>query len=1114
VLASTIAATLLVSLPAEPAEAATQLLAESFSGTSVPDAAWRPLNDACITRATAAPASGQSALGVCATRVNAPVATTTPGFLQLTDNAANRRGGVVYNTPIPANGGLDIRFDQYQYGPLTSGADGIGFFLTDGAQSLTSVGAPGGSLGYAQSTTADGVSGGYLGVGLDAFGNFSNPTDGRGTGCVAPTGGPGQRANAVVLRGPGQGRTGYCYLAGRSLSTLTKTLRSSVAAGTLAGQTAAPAATAGRSIRITVSPARFPVVTVYQSEGVGAALTEVLTYTMTTPAPQTVKLGFVASTGGSTDAHLIRNVSVSSVDDLSALNLVKQVDRTTPQPAAYAEGSDIPYQFVLTNTGAVALSGITVTDPLVPQVTCDPLLLGLLVVGGSVTCRGVHRVTPAEAVAGSVLLNTAYAEGTNTLVLPRIRSNTSSVSVPLVAPAPALTLAKTGSLADADGNGKADVGERVAYSFTARNTGNVTLTQVGVVDPRVTGITPTAVTLAPGASQVFTSAPYTVTQADVEAGTTLVNTATATGRTLAGVAAPTASSTATIAVNHGPAVTVTKDAVLTGGATVGATVDYAFRITNSGNVPLTGVTLSDPLVGLSAITYGTWPGATGALPVGGSVTATARYVVQQADIDAGAVANTATARGTSPAGIVASGTAVRTVSLARTATMDFAKTATPGVVTGAGSVVSYAFRVQNTGSTTLTGVGISDPRPGVSALAYVWPQTPGTLAPGQVATATATYTVTTADAVTGSVQNTATASATTSTGAALTRTATATVLIVPDPLPDAATTPQDTAVVIDVLANDGRAAVGATFSRAQLSATPRLVGGASGPVPASPSAGGVTCADAGTERGRCTYRPALGFTGVDVFDYALSSTAGSWNVRVTVTVTPVDRVAVARADRLVATTGGPAVTVEPLANDTDPDGDALAITGATPPAGLRGAFSCTATACTYTPPADGWTGSVAIPYAITDRPAAPGTGLAAASTVTVFVDPGPLAPRGFTDRDDAALAAATGAWTSTTTVTQATASCVAGRPVTALAWSPTAGTTDWLVERRLAGATPGAWITVARLGAAATTFSDGRVGESRSYQWRVRPDLHRWLGVASAPTAAVTQPAAVSAAGC
>ncbi|MFT2691471.1 lectin-like domain-containing protein [Clavibacter zhangzhiyongii] len=1100
--AAAVGAALLVSLPAQTATAASQLIRESFAGASVTDPAWKPLGSACLTRATSAPASGSSTLGVCGSRTQAPPASANPGALQLTDNRPSAVGGVVYDSAIPASGGLDITFDQYQYGTSSGGADGIGFFLTDGSVPLTSAGAAGGSLGYAQTTNVPGVAGGYLGVGLDAYGNFSSGTEGRGTGCV--TAGVLASPDTIALRGPGTGTSGYCYLAGARPST---SLRATTTLST-------PTADLGRRIRITVSPARFPVVTVYAGATAGASaasLTRVLQYTMTTAAPSSYKLGYLASTGSFTDTHLIREVSVSSIDDLSPLNLVKQVDRTNPQPAAYAEGQTVPYQFVLSNTGGVVLSNLTVTDPLVPSVTCPGMLLGLglLLVGASTTCVGGHVVTPAEAMSGT-LVNTASARGVNTLLFG-VTSNTSSVTVPIVAPAPGLTLTKTGTLADANGNGRADVGERIAYAFQARNSGNVSLYQVAVADPRVTGISPASVTLAPGATQAFTSTAYVVTQADVDAATPIVNTATVSGRTFAGQAAPTATSSTSTPVAGAAAIALTKTATLTGTGP-GATVAYSFVLRNSGSVPLTGVALTDPLPGLSSVTYA-WPGTAGTLAVGQSVTATAAYTVRQADVDAGQVANTATARGTSAGGVAVQSTASATVPLTRTATMDLQKTASTQNVPAAGGVVTYAFRLRNTGSTTLTNVAIADPRTGVSALAYTWPGTAGTLAPGQVVTATATYTATAADVQAGSIVNTATATATASTGP-VQATATATVQAVPDPLPDSATTPQGVPVVIDVLANDGRAATGATLSRAQLSATPILVGGAAGPAPASPTAGSATCVASGTERGRCTYRSAVGFTGVDVFDYALQGAAGTWNVRVTVTVTPLDGAPVARADRLVATIGGPAVTLDPRANDTDADGDALAVTGAVPPGGIPGSFSCAADLCTYRPPTSGAAGAFAVAYSITDRPAAPATGIVASSTITVFLDPAPLVPRGFTHRDDATLGASTGSWTSTTTVTSAAASCVAGRPVTAVAWAAIPGATDLLVERRVAGTAPGAWITVARLAGAATTFSDDRLGESRSYQWRVRPDLQRWVGIPSAPSSAVAQPAAVSAAGC
>ncbi|WP_419203816.1 DUF7507 domain-containing protein, partial [Paenarthrobacter nitroguajacolicus] len=82
---------------------------------------------------------------------------------------------------------------------------------------------------------------------------------------------------------------------------------------------------------------------------------------------------------------------------------------------------------------------------------------------------------------------------------------------------------------------------------------------------------------------------------------------------------------------------------------VGDQITYTFTSKNTGNVKLTNVSITDPLSGLSALTY-TWPGTPGELLPGQTVTATATYAITQADIDAGHVANSATTTGTPPVG--------------------------------------------------------------------------------------------------------------------------------------------------------------------------------------------------------------------------------------------------------------------------------------------------------------------------------------------------------------------------------------------------------------------------------------------------------------------------------
>ncbi len=109
---------------------------------------------------------------------------------------------------------------------------------------------------------------------------------------------------------------------------------------------------------------------------------------------------------------LVNTVTVkSSAPDATDTNTIPvakdaklTVDKTSTTTSITAAGQVVPYSFLVTNTGNVTVTGIVVTDPKVPTITCAATSLAA---GASMTCTGNHTVTQAEMDAPSgTLVNT------------------------------------------------------------------------------------------------------------------------------------------------------------------------------------------------------------------------------------------------------------------------------------------------------------------------------------------------------------------------------------------------------------------------------------------------------------------------------------------------------------------------------------------------------------------------------------------------------------------------------------------------------------------------------------------------------------------------------------
>ena len=172
-----------------------------------------------------------------------------------------------------------------------------------------------------------------------------------------------------------------------------------------------------------------------------------------------------------------------------------------------------------------------------------------------------------------------------------------SGSLASAAPAASISIAKSASVSQ-----YSSAGTLITYSYLVTNTGPVSLTNATVTDPMAglsaincgsnSNVIPS---LAPGAS-VTCTATYTTTLSDMSAGS-ITNSGSVVADSAAGEV--DATSSVSLPAVQVPALAVDKTASVTGFSAAGQTITYSYTITNTGNVTLTNVTVTDPMAGLS-----------------------------------------------------------------------------------------------------------------------------------------------------------------------------------------------------------------------------------------------------------------------------------------------------------------------------------------------------------------------------------------------------------------------------------------------------------------------------------------------------------------------------------
>ncbi len=433
--------------------------------------------------------------------------------------------------------------------------------------------------------------------------------------------------------------------------------------------------------------------------------------------------------------------------------------KTPSVSSVSAAGNTVTYTFAIKNTGPLALTKVGVSDALaspssssnLSAISCVGGTNGSLSVaaGGTASCSATYTVSPADITKGSIV-DTATASGT----APGggVVTGTSNATVAVTAN-PQIALTKTSSVPSVSAPGT------VTYTFTASNPGNETLTGVHITDSaNFTGLsaftcaggeTNGSITLAAGGSEACT-ATESVTQAQIDAGTTLTDTGTVTGNSPSGITPATVSANAgpvNVTITQNPSLKVVKTASVSSVTAANQTFTYTFAVTNNGNVTESNIAISDaqsPASGDANLGTITCPQTS--LAPAGTENCTATYTVSQADMDNGSISDTADATGKTPSGATttspgssASVTATQAGGITITKSASAASVSAPGTVT-------YTFVVKNSGNVSLSGATITDSAnfSGLSALSCANSETNGSiaLAVGASETCTATESVT------------------------------------------------------------------------------------------------------------------------------------------------------------------------------------------------------------------------------------------------------------------------------------------------------------------------------------------------------------------------------------
>ena len=389
---------------------------------------------------------------------------------------------------------------------------------------------------------------------------------------------------------------------------------------------------------------------------------------------------------------VIRDKDGNDVTDNYALTLVNATltitgDKLIPDKKAedeniesnYKLGDKIEFTITVKNVSIYDVENVIVTDANAEiqagdgyTVSADKhtATIAIIAAKSEIRIKALHTVTSEDILAGKVgnVANVEWKDG-ETTVTKTVDDDTTKLTPPNVT----LNVTKTSDWEGKATGAKLELGTKITYTITVKNTGNVPYTNVNFTDllqngdATVTGEIPTYGTLAVNEEKSFT-VEYIVTEADL-LKESINNKVTAeadeieytyyegetekTGKATPKGDAQVTDNTDAASASFTSTKTTTSTPKNEKGYELGETITYEIKVTNDGNLTLTDVEVTEKLAGavIKASSDYTVSGSVATiaeLKPGQTVIVNVEYVVTEADILAGSVKNVATVKGNGP----------------------------------------------------------------------------------------------------------------------------------------------------------------------------------------------------------------------------------------------------------------------------------------------------------------------------------------------------------------------------------------------------------------------------------------------------------------------------------